>query len=94
MAIAGFAVGLEGFFLVTNRLDIAFRSTVFTFFAAIPPGLLAVALWKGTGAVIYILLNHLSPGFLVLYVFLNFQRLAAGAAAPVGAPAPSETVRA
>lgn len=82
VCIGGFAVGLESFLLVANRLDVAIRSSLVTVAIAFPLGVAAVAHWGGVGAAIYVLLNHATVLFLVAYVAIRFDRLA-------GTPEPS-----
>lgn len=67
MSIAGFAVGVEGFYLISDRLDLSFKLSFLTFVCSIPPGIACVYFWGAPGAAMYILFNHFHPAFLIFY---------------------------
>lgn len=84
MAIAGFAVGVEAFFIVLDRLHIAIRISLIFVALSVVPGLWMIDRYHADGAAAYIALVHGSAATSIAYVLWFLYR--SGASAPDAAP--------
>lgn len=66
--LAGFAVGVESFYLVVDRLRVAILIDVATAIAVFVPGILLISAWQARGAAVYVALCHAGTVAHLLYV--------------------------